>query len=227
MRWRRAVIVALVVAVPALVAQERLDTTSMRNDFFAAIAGNRDAITRFLEKSKGLLQRHPDHPQALVWHGAGLLATGQPNPKSTPEEREAAIARFQSGVAEMDRAVGLAPDDIEVRVVRGVIFRPISQQMPPPFSERMLEKARSDFQRIFDLQQNELDGLGTHPLGELLQNLGDAYSRQGKPDEAEKYYRLIEARLEKTEYARRATVWLRTRQPLPLAETMCVGCHVH
>jgi tetratricopeptide (TPR) repeat protein len=91
----------------------------------------------------------------------------------------------------------------------------------------MLEKARSDFQRIFDLQQNELDGLGTHPLGELLQNLGDAYSRQGKPDEAEKYYRLIEARLEKTEYARRATVWLRTRQPLPLAETMCVGCHVH
>lgn len=127
----------------------------------------------------------------------------------------------------MDRAVELAPDDIEVRVLRGVIFRPISQQMPPPFSERMLDKARGDFQRIFDLQQNELDSLGTHPLGELLQNIGDAYSRQGKPEEAEKYYRLIETKLRHTEYARRATLWLQTRQPLPIAETMCVGCHVH
>jgi hypothetical protein len=38
---------------------------------------------------------------------------------------------------------------------------------------------------------------------------------------------LAQERLDTTEYARRAALWLQTRQPLPIAQTMCVGCHVH
>jgi DNA-binding LytR/AlgR family response regulator len=50
----------------------------------------------------------------------------------------------------MDRAVSLAPDDIEVRIIRAVLYQPASRQMPPSFAEGMLEKARTDFQRTFD-----------------------------------------------------------------------------
>ena len=95
----------------------------------------------------------------------------------------------------MDRAVALAPDDIEVRIMRAVLYAPASRRMPSPFSETMLEKARTDLQRTFDLQQSELAQLGTHPLGELLQALADAYSRQGKKNEAEKFYRMIQSML--------------------------------
>lgn len=110
--------------------------------------------------------------------------------------------------------------------MRGVLYAPASRQMPPPFAEPLLEKARSDFQRTFDIQQSELAQLGTHPLGELLQALGDVYSRQGKNGDAEKYYRMIQIMLKDTEYARRADEWMKTRQPLSTEKTACVGCHV-
>ena len=101
-----------------------------------------------------------------------------------------------------------------------------TRQMPPPFSQRMLEKARADYQRVFDLQQDRLDRIGAHPLGELLQGLGDIYSRQEKTDEAEKYYGMIQQMLKETEYARRAALWMQTKQPLQAEQTACVGCHV-
>jgi hypothetical protein len=62
-------------------------------------------------------------------------------------------------------------------------------------------------------------------LGELLQGLGDVYSRQGKTADAEKYYAMILERLDGTEYAKRAAQWMRTKQPLPAAQAACVGCH--
>jgi tetratricopeptide (TPR) repeat protein len=225
MRFLRFILVAQVFAASMVVAQERLDTAAMRNDLFAALSGNGDAVTRLVTNSERLLAANPDHPQALVWHGMTLLATGWPNSRMSSEERDAALARFREGVAEVDRAVELAPDDIEVRVMRGIAFRPISLQMPSPNSERMLEKARTDFQRIFDLQRDVLDGLGTHPLGELLQALGDIYARQSKIEEADRYYGLIEAKLPGTEYAARAALWRQTRQPLPPGQTSCIGCH--
>jgi hypothetical protein len=90
----------------------------------------------------------------------------------------------------------------------------------------MLEKARTDLQHVYDLQQSHLSELGTHPLGELLQALADANSRQGKTEDAEKYYRLIQTMLKDTEYAKRAGEWMKTKQPLSEAQTNCIGCHV-
>ena len=216
-------IVIVLLAAAALTAQVRLDTSRIRNDLFAGFAGSQEALTRVLDESERLLAEFPDHPQALVWHGAATLGRSQ---GVLQDNRDAGIAMFQRAIGEMDRAVDLAPDDGEVRAIRGVLLAPLSRQFPPPFSERMLEKARSDYQRLFDMQQNALHTLGSHPLGELLQGLGDLYSRQGKPDEAERYYGMILTMLKDTEYARRAGSWMQTRQPLPVEETGCVGCHV-
>jgi len=211
-------------ATSFLMAQTRLDSNQMRNDLFSAMTGNADGLKRINEASSKVLAQNPDHAQALLWHGSATLAGFFM--EAQKGNAQSAMASFQKGTAEMDRAVSLAPDDLEVRIMRGVLYAPASRQMPPPFAEPLLEKARSDFQRTFDIQQSELAQLGTHPLGELLQALGDVYSRQGKNDDAEKYYRMIQIMLKDTEYARRADEWMKTRQPLSTEKTACVGCHV-
>jgi hypothetical protein len=78
----------------------------MRNDLFAGFTGNQEAVSRALDESERLLAEFPDHPQALVWHGAATLARSQ---RVLQDNREAGIATFQKGIAEMDRAVELAP----------------------------------------------------------------------------------------------------------------------
>lgn len=216
-------ILMIVLMAGTVVAQTRLDSSRMRNDLFAALAGKPEGLQRILEASGKILTENPDHAQALLWRGVATLAGffGE----AQKGDAQAAMPAFGKAEADMDRAVSLAPDDLEIRVMRAVMYGPASRTMPQPFSERLLEKTRADFQHTFDLQQEKLDELGTHPLGELLQGLGDAYSRQGKTLDAEKYYRMIQTRLTATEYARRADEWMKTRQPLPEAQTQCVGCH--
>lgn len=89
----------------------------------------------------------------------------------------------------------------------------------------LVENSREDYQRLFDSHKDGLDRLGAHRLGELLQGLGDLYSRQGKIDEAERYYRMLQSMLPATDYAQRAGEWMKTKQPLPTAQTTCIGCH--
>ena len=211
-------------AAATLLAQARLDSNQMRSDLFAGMAGNPDALKRLNDVSSKALAGNPDHAQALVWHGAAML--GEFFMEAQKGNAQAFMGHFQKGSAEMDRAVSLAPDDLEVRIMRASLYAPASRQMPAPFGESMLEKARADLQHTFDLQRPELKQIGTHPLGELLQGLADAYSRQGKKDDAEKYYRMIQTMLKGTEYARRADAWMATKQPLPAERTACVGCHV-
>ena len=214
----------IVLPLATLLAQLRLDVNQMRGDLFAGLAGNKGAFERLLTRTEEALMQDPDNSQALIWHGAATLAQSLAQPAEL-EVRAPVMERFQKGVSEMDRAVSLAPKDIEVRVIRGVLMVPVSRNMPPPFSDRMLEKARTDFQQVFDLQKNQLRELGTHPLGELLQALGDIYSRQGNTGEAEKYYTLTQSLLPRTEYSQRASTWMKTRQPLPESQTGCIGCH--
>jgi hypothetical protein len=46
-----------------------------------------------------------------------------------------------------------------------------------------------------------------------------------KPAEAQKFYELIQSKPPNSEYAKRASLWMETRQPLPTAQTACIGCH--
>jgi hypothetical protein len=227
MKTKRILMVAVIgligLAAGSLVAQTRLDSTQMRNDLFAAMAGKPERLQNILDASGKTLAKNPDHAQALLWRGVATLAGFFV--EAQKGNVAAAMPAFGKAEADMDRAVSLAPDDLEIRVIRAVMYSPASRGMPSPFSDRLLEKTRSDFQHTFNLQEKQLAELGTHPLGELLQGLADAYSRQGKTSDAEKYYRMIQSRLKDTEYARRADEWMKTKQPLPESRTQCVGCH--
>jgi tetratricopeptide (TPR) repeat protein len=207
-----------------LSAQQRFDYL-VREDFFAGLTGNAERLQRAMATTERILAESPDHAEALVWHGMGTVTLSQQEFRKG--NRETGQAMFQRGLAEMDRAARLQPDNIGVRIPRGAVLRDASRAVPPELDAALLENARSDFQRAFDLQKANLPQVAApHPLGELLQGLGDIYSRQDKPDEAAKYYSMILERLPGTEYARRATEWMETRQPLPAARTACYGCHV-
>jgi len=205
----------------ALLAQASFDYFGVQRDIFAGFAGDMEAFTRAMAACERTLAEHPKHPQAMVWHGIGTLFLASRNAQQAP-------ALMQKAIAEMNDAASLDPDDLAVRIPRGSVFIGMTRQLPDsPFRQDLLERGRQDFQYAFDAQTKArvIDSIGRHPLGELLQGLGDVYSRQGKPDEAQKYYGMIQVKLPDTEYAKRATRWLETRQPLPAAETACIGCH--
>lgn len=230
MKFRCWLMVAVAVLAAAwystLHGQERFDPSQVQLDFFAGMMGGDEArFQRAMTATEKELSTNPNNGSALVWHGMGVAVLSQR--EAGAGKLEAAMAMLQKGLAEMARAVELEPDNIGVRIPRGSALREISREMPPAMAEPLLEAARTDFQHTFDLQQNRLGEVGTpHPLGELLQGLGDIYSRQGKADEAAKYYTMIQERLPNTEYSARAVEWAATRQPLAQARTQCIGCHV-
>ena len=207
----------------ALIAQTRFDYV-VRGDFFLGFTGNANALQRGRETTEKVLAEDPNHAEALVWHGSGtMFQAGQEFQKGNTQR---GMELFQRGVEETDRAVQLSPDKVGVRIPRGsTLIGTVRVMGDNPMRPALLERARDDFQHSFDLQEQRLDQLGTHPLGELLQNLGDIYSRLGDVEKAAKYYGMLQARLPGTEYARRAAEWMKTRQTLPAAQAQCVGCH--
>ena len=228
MRFRYLLMLAVAALAAAglttLHAQERFDPFQVQLEFFAGMAGDEARFQRAMSATEKELAANPDNGAALVWHGLGVAMLSQRQFQAG--DAQGAMAMLQKGLAEMARAVELEPDNIGVRIPRGSALREISRSMPPGMAEPLLEAARSDFQHTFDLQQHRLGDVGTpHPLGELLQGLGDIYSRQGKSDDAAKYYMMIQQRLPGTEYAARAAEWAATRQPLAPARTQCIGCH--
>jgi tetratricopeptide (TPR) repeat protein len=212
----------VILAALMLLAETSFDYFAVQRDVFAGFAGNVDALERAMAVCEKALADNPKHPHALVWHGIGLIVRAGRSPQQAP-------ALIQQAITEMDEAVKLDdPGDLGVRIPRGSVTMAMARSMPDsPMRTELFERGRTDFQYAFDMQSKagQLEAIGTHPLGELLQGLGDVYSRLGKPDEARTYYQMLRAKLPDTEYARRAAQWMTTSQPLPAAQVACIGCH--
>jgi tetratricopeptide (TPR) repeat protein len=206
-------------------AQPRFDHL-VRNDFFSGFTGNKEALARGMVTTEKILAENPNHAEALVWHGAGIFfESGQQFRLGNPEK---GMELYQKALAEMDRAVQLEPDNIGVRIPRGAALLGAARSMGKdnPIVPSLFERALSDHMRAYELQKDTMDRMGEHPKGELLFALGDVNSRLGKPEEAEKFFQLILEKLPNTPYAKRAATWMETKQPLPAAQSTCIGCHV-
>jgi hypothetical protein len=202
--------------------QARLDPQIV-NDLFKGFDGDLSALRRGLDASAKRLAEAPDDAEVLAWHGAAVLSL---NRQGGIGDFGAAVKNFQLATGEMDRAVKQEPDNPRVRTARGVLLQ-IETPYMPRFANHpgLVENARADYQRLFDLRKDQLKSLGPHRLGEILQGLGDLYSRQDKPDQAETYYNIIQSMLPGTEYAARASEWMKTKKPLATERTTCIGCH--
>ena len=53
-------------------SHERFDYL-VRGDFFAGMAGNQARFDKAMKVCEDALAKNPDHAEALVWHGGGLI----------------------------------------------------------------------------------------------------------------------------------------------------------
>jgi hypothetical protein len=223
MKAMRLATLAVVVSVAGLAAQG-FEFERVRRDVFAAVMGDAAALERVRTATERQLAEDPKNAAALSVHGLSTVAGASQAFNSGDTAR--GLTLLNTGMAEMNQAVDLAPTDGFVRVIRGLFLQAASRQAPLAQGRSMLETAQTDFQHLFDVQAQVLDQLGEHRLGELLQALADIQARLGRSEEAERLYRMVQQKLPASEYARRAGEWLQTRQPLSAAKTGCIGCHV-
>lgn len=195
----------------------------VRNDFFAGFSGNKEAMARGMKATEAVLKDEPDHAEALVWHGCGVFS------QAGEYFRSGDMAKGQEywtkGLAEMDRAVSLAPDSVGVRVPRGAVLLTVSRFVPPNMSKPLLERGLADYEHVYAMQEKKLDQLGTHPLGQLLFGLAEAYERDGRTEKAQALFERISKEMPGTPYAKRSDTWLTTKT-LSSEERNCIGCHV-
>jgi tetratricopeptide (TPR) repeat protein len=194
----------------------------VRNDFFAGFAGNNEAMARAMTTAEATLAAEPNHAEALVWHGSGLYyQAGQAFQKGDPQK---GMDLATKGIAEMDKAVALAPDNVGVRIPRGAVLLTATRFQQGPHVGPLVERAMKDYEHTYRLQEKFLDKLGTHPRGELLLGIADAASRMGDKEKATQFYQRAVNDLPDTVYARNAKEWLETGKLAP-QKAGCLGCH--
>ena len=224
--WMLTLVAGLVMtAAAAPQAQprsERFDVV-VREDLFAGFSGDAARFDRGMTACEQMLAEHPDHAEALVWHGAGIaFKAGQ---AFASGEAQSGAALWMRGLAEMDRAVSLAPDSVGVRIPRGATLLGASRNMPPAMARPLIEIGVADYERTLALQAESFASLGDHPKGELLFGLADGYGRLDQPAQARKYFERLVNDAAGSGHARGARQYLESGTLPAVSGLGCVGCH--
>jgi tetratricopeptide (TPR) repeat protein len=194
----------------------------VRSDFFAGLRGDAARLDRAMKVCEDTLATTPDHPDALVWHGAGLvIRSGQAFAQG---DQEAGTERFRTGLAEMDRALRLAPDALSVIVVRAATINAAAENVrDKALARTLLASAVDGYERALAVQGPVFAQMSEHARGELLAGLAQGWSRLGAADKARGYLERIVAELPDTRYQARARAWLEDGpESGPLT---CLTCH--
>ncbi len=203
-------------------AGQRFDFV-VRSDFFAGFAGDDARLQKGMEACERTLAEQPQHAEAMVWHGSGLIyEAGQAFQKGDPETGG---ALWSKGLAEMRTAVSLAPDDVGVRIPRGAMLLQVTRFMPPERAKPLIETALDDYEHVLAIQEPYFATLGDHPKGELLFGLAEGYSRLGQPDRARAYFERLTKDAPSSGQAPKAKQWLADGTLPPQKGLGCVGCH--
>jgi tetratricopeptide (TPR) repeat protein len=216
-------IAAVVMAQAAAPAAEQRFDYVVRADFFAGVAGDETRLKRAMDTCERTLAGNPKHPEALVWHGAGLLVqSGQAFQKG---DMGTGGQLWQRGLAEMNEAAALAPDNPGVLIPRAATLFEATRNMPPAAARPLLESAVANYERVLTIQAPYFETLGDHPKGELLFGLAEGYHRLGEHDKARAYFERLMKDAPASGQVRKAREWLSTGTLAKSAGPACVGCH--
>ena len=217
-----ALAVLLSISLAAL-GQERFDF-KVREDMFAGFDGDTQAFDRAMKLITDTLAANPDHAQALVWRGDGrLFLSGQAFRRGALTEGR---RLYGEAMADLERAVALAPNDIAVRIPRATGLQPFARGIRPfdrAKADRLTRIVISDLEFVTTISASFWNGLATHNRGELLGALADSWLQLGKPAKAQIYLDRMIGELPDTPYARNAA--LRRADPAAKAPLTCLGCH--
>lgn len=199
--------------------RERFDHT-VRADFFAGMRGDKKRFARAMEACEKMLAVDPNHVAAMVWHGSGLMFSA--GDLFRQGDTAKALDLWERGKREMDAAVALAPDSVDVLVPRGATLLESSRYVPGEERAAMLAKGVADYEKVLAIQQPYFQRLSAHARGELLFGLAEGWARAGDAAEARRYFEQILTDAQGSGQEARAKTWLETGQ---LSSTRCIGCH--
>jgi tetratricopeptide (TPR) repeat protein len=194
----------------------------VRADFFAGFRGDAARLQRGMELCETTLAADPEHAEALVWHGAGLVFLA--GRAAAAQDPLTAQARMQQGWAEMDRAIAIAPDALGVMLVRAVTLSAAASRLRDrELARTALRSAVSGFERALTLQTPYFEQLPVHSRGELLAGLAEGYSRLGDAGKARRYLERMVSELPDSPYQARARAWL--EDGAESGQLTCLTCH--
>ena len=101
----------------------------VRADFFAGFSGDAARLARGMDACEQVLRDNSRHPEAMVWHGSGLIFEAGSAFASHDEARGAQL--WTKGLREVDEAVALAPDNPGVLIPRGAVLLQATRDAPP------------------------------------------------------------------------------------------------
>src|SRR3954454_20190283 len=202
--------------------RERFDMV-VHTDFFAGFAGDPARLQKGMQTCEQVLAKNPRQAEALVWHGSGLFfQAGQAFAAGDMARGGELSGR---GLAEMNRAVSLEPDNVGVLIPQGATLLIGSRNLPGDAGTALLEQAVGNYEKVLAIQARYFSTLGDHPKGELLFGLAEGYARLGKPEVARRYFEQLIRDAPGSGQAPKARTWLETGT-VPKAQGLgCVGCH--
>jgi tetratricopeptide (TPR) repeat protein len=195
----------------------------VRADFFAGIAGDEARLKKVIDFCERTLAENPNHAEALVWHGAGLLVqAGQAFQKGDAATGGPLYGR---GLKEMNDAVALAPDNPGVLIPRAATLLEATRGMPPDMARPLLESAVAGYEHVLEVQAPYFTTLGDHAKGELLFGLAEGSARLGRDDKARAYFERLISDAPASGQVPKAKGWLATGTIPKSSGISCVGCH--
>jgi tetratricopeptide (TPR) repeat protein len=198
----------------------------VRDDFFAGMMGDVARLDRGMKFCEEILAKNPQHAEALVWHGGGLLARAA----QAYAKGNSALGDdlWNRGLEEMNKAIAFEPNNMGVKIGRSATLIGLAQSGWDPSdaeARALLLSALTDYEKVYQWQKPFFRELGIHSRGELLFGLASGWSILGEKDKALNYLRLIVEECRGTAYESEARRLLSTK-PLPVVQHDCIGCHV-
>jgi len=204
-------------------AGERFDQV-VRRDFFMGFSGDTAALDRAMKTAEAVLKENPDQAEALVWQGAGYaFLSGR---AFRDGDQGKGMEYWEKATSTMDRAVGLQPRNISVRIPRAATLAAATRSpaMPDFIRTPLMQAAMGDYEQAYQMQKSQFDSLSEHARGELLLGMADLQERLGQVERSRALLEIAATTLPKGAYAGRARKWL-DGGTIPDAERTCLGCH--
>jgi hypothetical protein len=206
----------------AATTAERFDFV-VRADFFAGMQGDTARFDRAMARCDQELEKNPNHAEALVWRGSGLLFKA--GMAFQGGDAKTGMELWQRALDEMGRAVTLEPDNVGVRIPRGATLFEASRQAPPAQGAPLLKLALGDYEHALQLQEQSgyFQRLSPHAKGELLFGLAEGWARAGDQQKARDYFTRLTKDASGSGRMAYAQAWLDGKPPA--SPGTCVGCH--
>lgn len=194
----------------------------VRELFFSGYAGDQASLDRGMKLCEDELAKNPKHPEAMVWHGAGLVfVSGQVFRKGDFKQ---GLEMRGRGLKEMDDAVALNPGVVEVLIPRGAVLLSTSHYVrDPEAAKAMLKKGVDDYEKVLKIQAPDFLQRPLHSRGELLFGLAEGWYRLGNLEEARQYFARTVKEAAGSGPDKQAREFLE-KGSLP-KDINCVGCH--